>query len=52
MCRLIPFGVLDGREIPLIELSDGRCAVELLPYGAALVLLEGLRRSGRARPAR
>ena len=36
MCRLIPFGVLDGREIPLIELSDGRCAVELLPYGAAI----------------
>lgn len=36
MCRLIPFGVLDGRDVPLIELSDGRCAVELLPYGAAI----------------
>ena len=36
MCRLTPFGVLDGREIPLIELSDGRCVVELLPYGAAV----------------
>ena len=36
MYRLTPFGVLDGREIPLIELSDGRCAVELLPYGAAI----------------
>ena len=36
MCRLIPFGVPDGRDVPLIELSDGRCAVELLPYGAAV----------------
>ena len=47
MCRLIPFGVLDGREIPLIELSDGRCAVELLPYGAAIRALRVPDREGR-----
>ena len=47
MCRLIPFGVLDGRDIPLIELSDGRCAVELLPYGAAIRTLRVPDREGR-----
>lgn len=47
MCRLIPFGVLDGREIPLIELSDGRCAMELLPYGAAIRALRVPDREGR-----
>ena len=47
MCRLTPFGVLDGREIPLIELSDGRCAVELLPYGAAICALRVPDREGR-----
>ena len=31
MFQLKPFGVLDGREAPLIELSTGKCAVELLP---------------------
>ena len=39
MYRLKPFGVLNGREVPLIELFNDKCAVELLPYGAALVLL-------------
>ena len=47
MCRLTPFGVLDGREIPLIELSNGRCAVELLPYGAAIRALRVPDREGR-----
>lgn len=36
MYRLKPFGTCGGRELPLIELSDGVCAVELLPYGAAV----------------
>ena len=37
MCRLIPFGVLGGRDVPpLIELSTSRCAVGLLPCGAAI----------------
>ena len=36
MCRLTPFGVWEGREVPCIELSDGEYAVELLPYGAAV----------------
>ena len=36
MCQLIPFGVPDGRDVPLIELSTSRCAVGLLPYGAAV----------------
>lgn len=46
MYRLIPFGVLDGRDVPLIELSDGRCAVELLPYGAAIRALRVPDREG------
>ena len=28
--------MLDGREVPLIELFNDKCAVELLPYGAAV----------------
>ena len=36
MYRLKPFGVLDGREVPLIELFNDKCAVELLPCGAAV----------------
>ena len=36
MYRLKPFGVLNGREVPLIELFNDKCAVELLPYGAAV----------------
>ena len=47
MYRLTPFGVLDGREVSLIELSDGRCAVELLPYGAAIRALRVPDREGR-----
>ncbi len=36
MYRLKPFGVLNGREVPVIELFSDKCAVELLPYGAAV----------------
>ena len=36
MYRLKPFGVLNGREMPVIELFSDKCAVELLPYGAAV----------------
>lgn len=38
MYRLKPFGVLNGREVPVIELFSDKCAVELLPYGAAVRL--------------
>jgi len=31
MYRLKPFGVLNGREVPVIELFNDKCAVELLP---------------------
>ena len=34
MYRLKPFGVLNGREVPVIELFSDKCAVELLPYDA------------------
>ena len=30
------FGVLDGREIPLLTLRDGPVSVELIPLGAAV----------------
>lgn len=30
------FGLLDGRELPLLTLSAGNIEVELLPYGAAI----------------
>ena len=36
MYRLKPFGVLNGREVPVIELFSDKCAVELLPYGCLL----------------
>ena len=36
MYRLRPFGALGGKEVPVIELSTSRCAVGLLPYGAAV----------------
>ena len=31
MYRLKPFGVLNGREVPVIELFNDKFAVELLP---------------------
>ena len=36
MYRIKPFGTMDGKDVPAIELSDGVCAVELIPYGAAV----------------
>ena len=47
MYRLKPFGVLNGREVPLIELSNDKCAVELLPYGAAVRAIRVPDRNGR-----
>ena len=35
MYRIKPFGTMDGKDVPAIELSDGVCTVELLPFGAA-----------------
>ena len=31
-----PFGTLDGQPVPLLTITDGPCAVELLPFGAAV----------------
>ena len=47
MYRLKPFGVLDGREVPLIELFNDKCAVELLPYGAAVRAIRVPDRTGK-----
>ena len=47
MYRLKPFGVLNGREVPLIELFNDKCAVELLPYGAAVRAIRVPDRTGR-----
>lgn len=42
-----PFGALDGREVPVITLTDGVCAVELLPYGAAVRAIRVPDRAGQ-----
>ena len=47
MYRLKPFGALDGKEVPLIELSSDKCIVELLPYGAAVRAIRVPDRSGK-----
>lgn len=36
MYKVKPFGTMDGRDVPVIELSDGACTVELFPFGAAV----------------
>lgn len=36
MVTQTPFGVLEGRQLPLLTLSQGGIEVELLPYGAAI----------------
>ena len=36
MHKVKPFGAFNGQDVPVIELSDGVCAVELLPFGAAV----------------
>ena len=47
MYRLKPFGVLNGREVPLIELFNDKCAVELLPYGATVRAIRVPDRTGK-----
>ena len=47
MYRLKPFGVLNGREVPLIELFNDKCVVELLPYGAAVRAIRVPDRTGK-----
>ena len=47
MYRLKPFGVLNGREVPVIELFSDKCAVELLPYGAAVRAIRVPDRTGK-----
>ena len=32
----VPFGRMDGREVPLLTLKNGTLAVELLPFGASV----------------
>ena len=36
MYQVKPFGAFNGQDVPVIELTDGACAVELIPYGAAV----------------
>lgn len=36
MVKQTLFGRLEGREVPLLTLSDGNIEVELIPYGAAI----------------
>ena len=36
MYKIKPFGAFNGQDVPVIELTDGICAVELIPYGAAV----------------
>ena len=47
MYRLKPFGVLNGREVPVIELFNDKFAVELLPYGAAVRAIRVPDRTGK-----
>ena len=47
MYRLKPFGMLNGREVPVIELFSDKCAVELLPYGAAVRAIRVPDRTGK-----
>lgn len=42
-----PFGMLDGREIPLLTLTDGAVTVELIPFGAAVRAIYVPDRTGR-----
>ena len=32
MYQVKSFGAFNGQDVPVIELSDGVCAVELLPF--------------------
>ena len=36
MYKIKPFGAFNSQDVPVIELTDGVCAVELIPYGAAV----------------
>ena len=36
MYQVKPFGAFNGQDVPVIELTDGACTVELIPYGAAV----------------
>lgn len=46
MIRIAEFGRLDGRDVPVITLSNGDAAVELLPFGAAVRALRVRDRAG------
>ena len=46
MIRIREFGQLDGRDVPVITLSNADAAVELLPFGAAVRALRVRDRAG------
>ena len=46
MIRIREFGQMDGRDVPVITLSNGDAAVELLPFGAAVRALRVRDRAG------
>lgn len=47
MCETMPFGTLEGLDIPLIRLVEGDIRVELLPFGAAIRAISVPDRQGR-----
>lgn len=47
MLNTRPFGTLDGREVPLLTLSNAALSVELLPFGASIRSLRVPDRDGR-----
>ena len=47
MCETMPFGTLEGLDVPLIRLVEGDIRVELLPFGAAIRAISVPDRQGR-----
>ena len=47
MYQVKSFGAFNGQDVPVIELSDGVCAVELIPYGAAVRSIQVPDRQGK-----
>ena len=47
MYTIKPFGAFNSQDVPVIELTDGVCAVELIPYGAAVRSIQVPDREGK-----
>lgn len=47
MYKVRPFGAFNGQDVPVIELTDGACAVELIPFGAAVRAIRVPDREGK-----